>query len=486
MKVVFRANGGGGIGLGHLTRCLALADAFKVKKIESRFICRATPEAVVVLENCHYKAEIIPAECSLDEDLEFTLSFAKDADIIIADSYLFTSEYLCGLHKSGKFVVAVDDLVDRQLLVDVVIGNAYSTRDAYHNLLPKPTELIAGPSHLLLGKLFQQLPSHFIHDRIQTVLISTGGECHFGSIKNLINALSEYQKPLTVHIIIGMTAQLPNFDEIKKNHLHEYVTHQYVHDMAVLYREIDVAITAAGMTSWELAASGVPMILIKLADNQMGVINYMKEHSLGYVLENVNLAEVLISFEDPDVRRAMSDYSQKIVDGRGPERVADQIIEKHTNDIKIKFNPVDGDPDGVESRLIWQWRNDPITRKMSRTSGLITLENHREWFIKTVSDLQRKIMIASIGNDPVCMVRFDLSGNGAGEISLNMNPNARGKEYAEKILLEACRYGISNLDLNLIHASIKVENEPSIRTFEAVGFVLQGTSDSFLRYALQL
>ena len=95
-------------------------------------------------------------------------------------------------------------------------------------------------------------------------------------------------------------------------------------------------------------------------------------------------------------------------------------------------------------------------------------------------------MIASIGNDPLCMVRFDLSGNGAAEISLNMNPNARGKGYAEKILLEACRYGISNLDLNLIHASIKVENEPSIRTFEAVGFVLQGTSDSFLRYALQL
>lgn len=131
-----------------------------------------------------------------------------------------------------------------------------------------------------------------------------------------------------------------------------------------------------------------------------------------------------------------------------------------------------------DSKNIWEWRNDPLTRKNSIDQREITWEGHCQWYAKSLKTENRKIYVGideSTGT-AIGMVRFDINAaDFTADTSINLNPIWRGEGISSQFLRLAIDEIQRDQALVLI-AEIKPDNKPSIKCFERCGFALYETS----------
>lgn len=116
-----------------------------------------------------------------------------------------------------------------------------------------------------------------------------------------------------------------------------------------------------------------------------------------------------------------------------------------------------------DAALLLAWRNDPLTRAMSRTEDLVTPEAHQAWLTQTLADPARTLLIAERDGEAVATVRRDRTAGGM-ELSWTVAPDARGRGYGRAALIAAIPPGVEAL------ARIKPGNEASRRIARAAGF----------------
>ncbi len=160
------------------------------------------------------------------------------------------------------------------------------------------------------------------------------------------------------------------------------------------------------------------------------------------------------------------------------------LFDHHPRYQRIALEKANPDPDSQDSRCIWEWRNDPVTRQMSRTTGVIPWESHHSWYAKAAKDPKKVLLLACVNGIPACMLHFDLNDEDSAEINLNLNPAMRGKKLSRPILAGACKYGFDTLKLSRIYAEVKPENVASLKAFEGVGFVFQSLREGLRTYNL--
>ena len=78
-----------------------------------------------------------------------------------------------------------------------------------------------------------------------------------------------------------------------------------------------------------------------------------------------------------------------------------------------------------DSKDIFTWRNDKVTREMFLTTDLVAWEEHELWFENTLKNDTRLLLmcIDTVINEKICVVRFDLDMNRA-LVSINLAPAA--------------------------------------------------------------
>jgi RimJ/RimL family protein N-acetyltransferase len=160
------------------------------------------------------------------------------------------------------------------------------------------------------------------------------------------------------------------------------------------------------------------------------------------------------------------------------------LFDHHPRYQRIALERASVDPDSQDSRCIWEWKNDPVTRQMSRKTDVIPWEIHRAWYANAVNDAKKVILMACVNGVRACMVRFDLMAPDFAEININLNPSMRRKKLSKPTLAAACNYGFDTLNLSRIYAEVKPENVPSLRVFEDVGFIFQGMREGLKTYNL--
>ena len=158
------------------------------------------------------------------------------------------------------------------------------------------------------------------------------------------------------------------------------------------------------------------------------------------------------------------------------------LFHQHLRYRHITFAPSDSDKYSSDAYLIWEWRNDPITRLMSKIGNFILFEEHQKWYERTLKDPNKVILMVFLNGIHAGMLRFDLLSSSSAEIRINMNPMMRGRGLGSSILIEACHYGKNQLNLLEITAEVKTENTSSIKIFEKAGFDFQGLNDGFRIY----
>lgn len=493
MRVAFRADGGGaGIGIGHLMRCIAIAEALRSQEVHCWFVCKDYPAGVQLVREHGYEVRTLPHQIPEEEDLRLSRALMHDADLIVVDSHAVTPDYLNNVSIGSQRLVCVDDKLDRDLPVDLVIGNAYATRMSYGPFITDNTILLSGPKYLPLRREFQRLTHRPLADRIQRVLITFGGEDPINATQYIVQHLANYSRSLQLDILLGIAYpyQEQLEDELAASP-HAYNIHRNVRNVLALYQDVDVAIAPASVTMWELAAAGTPMVILQTADNQSGGLQFARKQELGVVLGELhpqNPQEVcfaLAFLEDKQQRIAFSQHGQTMVDGRGAERIADALIHMIEKGSEIFLHRAKSDSDSHDSRLIWKWRNDPVTRQMSRHKEPIPWKQHQEWYEQTVNASDKCVLMANKRRTPLGVVRFDELKNGRWEVNINLDPAIRGQGYGRDVLSEACKYAFRLLDCSEIYAEVKPENLASIKIFELVGFKFQGMREGLRTYLLK-
>jgi RimJ/RimL family protein N-acetyltransferase len=124
---------------------------------------------------------------------------------------------------------------------------------------------------------------------------------------------------------------------------------------------------------------------------------------------------------------------------------------------------------------VLSWRNDPLTRSMSRASGEVGETAHLEWFEKALGDPRRTLLIGELEGRKIGMVRFD-HGDEV-EVSININPACRGQGLSYALLTESMTWVRGP-----VVAEIRPENLASQRLFERAGFSFDGMRDDLRRY----
>ena len=162
------------------------------------------------------------------------------------------------------------------------------------------------------------------------MLITLGGVDKDNVTSKVLQALKQCSLPADCEIIVVMGANAPWLEEVRT--LAQTLPWSTsvmvgVSNMAQLMADSDLAIGAAGATSWERCALGMPTIMIVIADNQRTIAKNLKSaNAVECVGEMSELDDLSAVLADIDIKR-MSLNAAKICDGSGAVKTAEVICE---------------------------------------------------------------------------------------------------------------------------------------------------------------
>lgn len=360
MEVIVRVDASATIGHGHLSRCLALADALKHRGWSSTFVMRhwSRPAASRV-EAAGHSARFLDAsserrqrgnkwlDVSWEVDARQTLEVVDDASVrcVVVDQYglderweRFVSEQM------GTLVVVIDGLAAHRHDCDLLVDPTYhcsSGEQRWHSLVPKETVVLAGPRYAMLRPEFEEaLAVRQERDgRVEEILVAFGGSDAAGATELAVEAVS----PLAgegVRTTVVAGASKPDIDGLRTLCAEREGVELVVDtdEMARLMVSADLAIGGAGTMTWERAFVGLPAIVIAIADHQRGVarpvadagaIRYLG--AIGEVDASQLCAVVETLRANPAQVRAMARRSRRLMgddDEVGTVKVARQLATR--------------------------------------------------------------------------------------------------------------------------------------------------------------
>jgi UDP-2,4-diacetamido-2,4,6-trideoxy-beta-L-altropyranose hydrolase len=337
--LILRADGGPGIGGGHVMRCLALAQAWSETGGRAAF-CAAVlaPSLQRRLVDEGFGCIAVETDPGGTGDAEATVAVAKSlgARVIVVDGYQFAPAFHQRLHDAGLKLAALDDNGELGTDVDDVVIN--QNRHASPALYPQHrdlTRLLLGTEYALLRREFRtwQGPPRVFPGAPRQVLVTLGAADPHNVTAAVIASLGPALAAAT-EIVVVVGGSNPHADAIAAHAARQSNCRTVPDpgvDMPRLMAASDLAVCAGGSTMWEMACMGVPFIPIVIADNQRQAAAAMAHD--GYpaiaaadVARDLPAAVTALA-ADAGRREALSRRGRQLVDGRGAERVCAALRE---------------------------------------------------------------------------------------------------------------------------------------------------------------
>ena len=333
--MAFRCDATTEIALGHLKRCLSLAEAFQEKGRASAFLCYDDPAAHAILDGLAHPTVWLPDPINRGNDAKATKAALSDlgSDWVIVDSYDIGAGYFDLLRQAGLRVIYFEDEEKTDWNVDVVINGVLGAE----HLTYAASQALLGPDYLVLGRDYwngenarQQEASPL------KIIITMGGIDHYDLTSRVISHLDRLPGPFRIHAVIGpFYENLSEIETTVKKCRHETILHHQPTSLGPLIRQCHAAFSAGGFTLYELAAIGVPAVGIWLWENQRqnteqlgkagAILPLAYEDGSGFDTILAGAVEVLVN--DTDKRDAMRLAGLAAIDGQGSLRVADALMK---------------------------------------------------------------------------------------------------------------------------------------------------------------
>ena len=275
IKIIIVTEGNKDVGFGHIARCNALYEGFEERKITPTLIINGDDSIHDLVKNKQYKI------FNWLIDKKKLYDSIKHSHITVIDSYLAGQEIYKTIAKNSELVVYIDDNYRLDYPKGIVLNpllNAYELGYPQNG----DTLYLLGNKYTLLRKDFWTVSDKKINKNINNVLITFGGDDKRNMTPKILQFLSYHYPALIKKIIIGKGYQNTNEIEKVKDNNTELFYYPKTPKIRQLMIESDMAISASGLTLYELLRTGTPTIAVMVADNQ---INNMKTLTKNKLIE---------------------------------------------------------------------------------------------------------------------------------------------------------------------------------------------------------
>lgn len=249
-KIIFRVEGYKELGLGHIYNCITLAFSM-IEHDTLLVISEKSIEGIEKIRETNLLYKIIKN----DRDIDKIIKDFKP-DIWVNDCLNTTKEYIESLKSKIKRVVTIEDLGSGIEVADAVINALYDSVNNKH--------VYSGYKYVCLRDEFQAEQPVKFSEKVKNVLIMFGGTDPANLNKMLYNSIlkfSEKYKDIKFNFITGIGYDNEKNGVITLEDKNIYV-YPNVPRVTKYMKHADLAITSQGRTIFELAAMGVPSIVL--------------------------------------------------------------------------------------------------------------------------------------------------------------------------------------------------------------------------------
>jgi spore coat polysaccharide biosynthesis predicted glycosyltransferase SpsG/RimJ/RimL family protein N-acetyltransferase len=482
VRLLLRADASPGTGVGHLVRCLALAE--EARRRGNQLLLAGDVRGEWALQQLYDAGiRLVPAGQGA-ADLA-SLAQREAIDIVHVDNYDAPDGLRDTLNRNGIRLSNFEDGTfgrrQADLVVDPTVGaRARARPDDGSTVLARGSAYIPLRSSVLAARDRRLAGAGSLGDRLR-VLVVMGGTDARGAVVDAVGALVAADVPADVLAVTPVAADAAVAELMATARVRVRATDVRA-DLPALLAERDLVVCAAGTTVWELCCIGTPMAIVHVTDNQRPVHDALIERGaalgLGGRADLEQAAAPLRGLlRDGLRRRDLALAASALVDGAGAERVIDLVEAVAAGRGRVWL--LSARPAVLaDADLLLAWRNDPDTRGSSRQQDEVDQDAHQAWLRRSVGDPSRLLLVLEDEHgDPVGTVRWDrLSGQeqpvpADWEVSITVAPRQRGAGLARPLLAEAQRAltARAGRDQRLL-ARVHVDNVRSQRLFESSGY----------------
>lgn len=345
-----------------MMRCLTLASALRRRGAVVRFLCRELPEGLASRIAADYNFELgrLPppsAEGFLDAgpalahaqwlpvsqqrdatDVLESMNGQASPDWMVVDHYALDRRWEARLRPYVRRILAIDDLADRSHDCDILLDqNLFlSSGNRYAGRVPPACGVLLGPRYALLRPEFAAARAALAarSGELRRILVFFGSFDPSNQTLKALRAISAAGiGEIGVDVVIGENSLYRSQIEDHCRRTPSHSLHIQAEGMAALMARADLAVGAAGATTWERCCLGLPALVITIAENQIeiargcdraGAVKYLGhgdavlEHDLAIALRNLA--------GSPSRLAQMSRRAMDLVDGLGADRVCDGLL----------------------------------------------------------------------------------------------------------------------------------------------------------------
>lgn len=348
-KILIRCDSSKLIGIGHVMRCLNLAERLRDHGHDLLFVCRDLKNNIAqFIEKRQFKTIILKApELNLDfpqpedkwlevpltqelEEINSIITHYKP-DWVIVDHYAIGTEWEMNVSSFGCKILAIDDTFRRHIVDSILDQNFQS--DHYSKWLETKTSARSyylGPRYCLLSKKYKKDLRNLkpIDEKAKNILGFFGGSDPAKMSELFIEACKLLHEEDFIFTLIIGPANERRFEIEEKANSAKVNTIYATDDMYSLLQDSDLYVGAGGSTNWERCFLGLPALIISGGNNQIELAkNLAKIGSCSYLgkhedIEPSFLAKEMKSLGNDKLKRiSQRENSLKLEVSEGLEEV---------------------------------------------------------------------------------------------------------------------------------------------------------------------
>ena len=361
-KIVFRVAGGYKMGMGHIERCLSLAEHLINRRLlnheDMAFVVNGDQVAIQKIKKWGFSVISLPNDLNGEMEKEFQKNIVQEAQpkIIVVDVPPFPKRdagFFKSIRAGNCFVLNINSLNSGRFEADAIVEGGITHYPGMYGEIEKTKNFLLGPQYAILNEVFADFHSKTrkTRDTVKKVLLSFGGSDPSNLTSKSLEALLliDFRNTFCVDIVLGANYKAKT--EIKSMADESDLNIEIYNDvlpmkMAALMMEADIGIITGGLTLYEAASIGLPVIVINTnhQDIVRGGLSATEFERRGYGLnliisdttgqEEIRNAFSML-FYNRELRAEVTKHGKELVDGEGIIRVAN-FIERVLEEVESK------------------------------------------------------------------------------------------------------------------------------------------------------
>ena len=333
IKIYLRSKGSLTYGWGHVVRSLTLSCYLNKSENSVRVLCSVEGDNAI---KKFMSKQNVPFLCmnvgvSIKDEEHHLKEF--EPDIIVIDMLEVPTELLSICRQNCRKLAIFNDLGLDYKIGDIIINpqllSSYPVQRNGQRHLNGIDYFVIDEKMLQLRKQQKLVPT-----QVRSLLIVMGGCIHQQVFEILAKVIENIvDLGLMIYFLLGYAHDV---DKDSINHLESMGTKCVfgTNKIEKLMYKADMAIASSGYVKYELAALGVPAILVSVVDHQetLGMEFVRKVTCAEYCgnikkIDAIKIVEVVRQLaQDKERREKMAQEGRKLIDGKALERIEKELI----------------------------------------------------------------------------------------------------------------------------------------------------------------